>query len=116
VVSKGGDQLLPFTPRPLSTVRLWPANPSATQPRPRAILTSQPPPPIAAPISRPSASSAALGPLLVACSAVAAPAIATSTNWVAISSLSPFLTLISRDVDLPQAGHPLPQPGRRPVP
>ena len=83
VVSKGGDQLLPFTPKPPSTARLGPANPSATQLRPRAILTSQPPPPpTAAPISRPSASSAtaAPGPVLAACSAVAASAIATSTN------------------------------------
>ena len=101
VVSTGGDQLLPFTPKPPSKARLWPGNPSATQPRPRAILTSQPlPPPTAAPISRPSASSAtaAPGPVLAACSAVAAPAIATSTNGVAISSVSPFSTLISRRI------------------
>jgi hypothetical protein len=101
VVSKGGDQLLSFPQTPVESP-VTAGEPSATQPRPRAILTSQPPPPppTAASISRPSASSAtaAPGPVLAARPAVAAPAIATSTSGVAISSVSPFSTLISRRI------------------
>ena len=70
-------------------------------------MTSQPPPPpTAAPISRPSASSATAvpGPVLAACSAVAAPAMATSTSGVAIPSLRPLSTLISRRILAGTAG------------
>jgi len=46
--------------------------------------------------------------VLAACSAVAAPTIATSTNGVALSSVSPFSTLISRQnlaLDRPVGHH-----------
>jgi hypothetical protein len=70
MVRKGGDQLLPFTPRP----HRKPGYGRRT-PRPPSRVTGHLDQPATAPISRPSASSAiaAPGPVLAACSAVAAP-------------------------------------------
>jgi hypothetical protein len=59
-----------------------------------------PAPPTTAPTARPTVSSAAAapGPIPGSCAAVPAPASATSTNGVAIPSLSPLSTLISRRI------------------
>src|SRR5580693_887269 len=84
-----------------------PAKPPSAHPRRRATFTTKPPaPPASPPTSTPSASSAtaAPGPVLAACSAVAAPAMATKTTGVAIPSLSPLSMLSSRRIRAGTAG------------
>src|SRR5580693_3581037 len=84
-----------------------PAKPPSAHPRRRATFTTKPPaPPASPPTSTPSASSAtaAPGPMLAACSAVAAPAMATKTTGVAIPSLSPLSMLSSRRIRAGTAG------------
>ena len=70
------------------------------------MISHPPPAPTATPIASPiaSSSSAATGPLWAASSVAATPAIATSTTGVAIPSLSPLSTLISRRIRAGTAG------------